>query len=658
MKKKLISLLLAVVMVLSVMPLTFAVSAATASPEANDVQSATPTTDTNWYDNETGDDTPNDLYIYNEDDFMAFGAKLASNPNTGASDTYFAGKVVHIVSDLDFDEYNFGNASRYWMAIIKRGRAFSGIIDGHGHTIENLIYICEAGNAGNKDGGLLGGILLPHSSTIGNYGVNAGVFNLKIKNCSVSSPAEGIGGLFGAVNGTTGTVALCNLDVNVKATATGNYVGGLIGRVLNTNILKISNCVVSGEFDVAGYAGGYVGFDTNGNTQYINCISKVNIKATGLALGGFVGAAQPRTTDQTCDKDFINSIYTGSITRTSTSADSFTGGIIGRIGAINDSNASLKGIVSIDKCASYGVINFVNNTGNRSGGLVGGTVDKKVTVDTVTTRYSSLSEITITNSVIGGSISATASGGNFAALVGYLVDNTKLNASNVISFMTRTVANAASDHKWRNAADTTDATMTGYKTTTASAMNGMNATVVDGFTATPAYYPVPYGVAKYYAAEINDAEAIGTSTSIVGHQRTDYVDSKCDLRLIGLVHGENTAYDAVGFEFVIVNEAGATRTNVVDGAAPAITTVYTSVLEPDIDTATGEQKTDPDTGDKLYVSTSAETLGGDYIFVTTISPMVANKGIVTVIVKSFHDVGDARVYDDIMVINFDTTENS
>ena len=121
MKKRFLSILLVLVMLLGALPLT-SVTAVAATVVKND----------NWYADQTNDGTPNELDIKSPGDFLAFANEIKENSKT------FTEKVIHIKNDLNFKvEDNFLD----WYSKIGIGNTFSGIIDGHGHTISGLSYI-------------------------------------------------------------------------------------------------------------------------------------------------------------------------------------------------------------------------------------------------------------------------------------------------------------------------------------------------------------------------------------------------------------------------------------------------------------------------------------------------------------------------------------
>ena len=218
---------------------------------------------------------------------------------------------------------------------------------------------------------------------------------------------------------------------------------------------------------------------------------------------------------------------------------------------------------------------------------------------------------------------------NLAVSVNILIDNAKVNITS--SVYTDYNPNGGS----AGLATTTDV----QKKT----LDELKSGVPTGFktwTTLNSEYPLPINVA-YMVGHVSEDTAIdGYNTAFAGYQNTDFVDGFSNIRLIGVVNvmNENSSlddeYTAVGFEVEMISPK--TWNNKTDtDAAPKITTVYSSVLE-------GE------------TPKSASDLGGDYIFVATITGVKQNVGDVTFVVKTFHDTDDGRVYDDAYVITYNT----
>ena len=233
MKKRFLSILLVLVMLLGALPLTSVIAVA-----------ATVVRNDNWYADQTNDGTPNELDIKSPGDFLAFANEIKENSKT------FTEKVIHIKNDLNFKaEDNFLD----WYSKIGIGNTFSGIIDGHGHTISGLSYINKKSNNLN---GLLGGKIVGSGEVNEQYGANAGVFNLSIVDCEIDVVTDHTGALFGSADSENGTIKFENIYVDVSITSSGSNTGGLLGYGLSDIVM--SNCVFVGEMKITN-GGGFVG---------------------------------------------------------------------------------------------------------------------------------------------------------------------------------------------------------------------------------------------------------------------------------------------------------------------------------------------------------------------------------------------------------------
>lgn len=645
MKKQIISLLLTMVMIFSLIPLA---SFATVA--------AVPTVDTDWYDTETADSHPNDLYIYNEDDFAAFGKKINSESATTATD-YFTGKVVHIMADLDMSEY-----SAWYTNGPKRGRFFDGIIDGHGHTISGLKLPVSTANTNNTLSGLLAGCIIPGTENT-TYGCNAGVFNLTIVDSEISTGSNYCGGLFGSIgvggtnNYCTGTVVFKNLDLDIDISSTADYVGGIIGESRMDDV-EFENCIVRGDIDGTTRIGGYIGYNYGQRTTFTNCTSQVNINGT-TSLGGFVGTTSQNGGSKVNKLWFDDCLYSGKIYSTTTTETNsvYLGGFVGCAGSYKSETEGRPAQLEMDNIAFYGTIEC-DGWANQSGAIIG-----------ALPKYST-STASVSNAIVGGHVKTgvNADGESSSYLkrtAGIVYAGCTFTINKVIAFTTAIYVDSNQQEQeltkltgtsgWYGKANVDDiaptTSATGHKTTTAAEMLGtdVNSTYVPtGFTTMPGAYPLPVGVVNH-AWEDNhvsaDTATDGFKTAFRGFQ-TKVEGMVYKLRLVGLVNdmnGDGTLddeYKAVGFDIVLLSHTAA------DGSqwtsSEPITTVYTSVK------AKLDENSDEET------SLSAAELGGDNIFVATVGAVPVNVGEVTFIVKTFHDTADGRVYDDVFTVTYDT----
>lgn len=140
-------------------------------------------------------------------------------------------------------------------------------------------------------------------------------------------------GLFGVINGAT----VKNLKVVGSVSSSGNYVGGIAGKVQQGTI---ENCSFSGSVATAksgGYAGGITGYAGNSDTQtaqITGCVSTASVSGSDKGIvGGIVGYAKY--------SEIINCYNAGSVNGAKRS-----GGIAGQL----QNNCSAK------KCYNIGTV--------------------------------------------------------------------------------------------------------------------------------------------------------------------------------------------------------------------------------------------------------------------------------------------------------------
>jgi len=209
-------------------------------------------------------------------------------------------KSFLLVNDIDMDP-NVTGLPVFHDAPIGGYRKFSGIFDGNGHVISNLVveYI---------EGVSMDSSYYRYSGLFGYVGINGVVKNLGVENVQIkgndcdgglvgflfqgkirkcystgtvsnhlpnrSGRPGGVGGLVGANYG--GVIRACYSMCDVS-TANGSYVGGLVGKTfpIGSYVPEIRNCYSGGR--VSGdLAGGLLGRDSDG--VYFNCFwdSSVN----------------------------------------------------------------------------------------------------------------------------------------------------------------------------------------------------------------------------------------------------------------------------------------------------------------------------------------------------------------------------------------------
>lgn len=206
---------------------------------------------------------------------------------------------IELENDIDLSGYKLES-------IGTNSNPFAAYFDGKNHTISNVTLKEE-----NNDVGLFGVISngeiknlnIVNADVIGksNVGILAGSVydDSKISNVKVTGKVNGvsnIGGLTGYVNSTNEKMNIFDIVTNVDINATGDNVGGLIGKIYNVNEadVKIKNSGAITNIDTTGNnVGGLVGsIDSlsNGEVTIENSYSDKTIKGNDY-VGGLIGKA-------------------------------------------------------------------------------------------------------------------------------------------------------------------------------------------------------------------------------------------------------------------------------------------------------------------------------------------------------------------------------
>lgn len=252
MKKRALSLLMAFVMVIGLLPATVRAADGTLS----------------------GKGTFDEPYlISNADELKAFRDQV----NGGESPA-----CAKLMANIDL-------AGEEWTPIT----SLIGYLDGDGHTISGLTIkggsYTNTGLIGELNGSIVN-LNLDNVTIIGNataYGSSVGSLVGKIEvgsvskidNCTVSgmvssagSGAVNVGGLVGYMtdNNTKLTIHNCVSNV-VLSGASSNYVGGLVGSAQSSSNLLISKCAQLADFGTnKGWGAGIIGYVTGGNSVEIS----------------------------------------------------------------------------------------------------------------------------------------------------------------------------------------------------------------------------------------------------------------------------------------------------------------------------------------------------------------------------------------------------
>ena len=279
MKKRVVSLLLALVMLTSLVPTTaWAEDAYSVAPdtEMQDIRQE--------QDNE--DEQEDDPALAGQPMLSAVMPAAVTLTGSGSEDDPYL-----INSAEDFAAITWQNSSGYFkltdnITVTKPCDAtFKGTFDGDNHTVTLELNV-TSGNAGlfAKTGS---------GAVIKNIIVDANVTS------SVDSYATsyyGAAGLVGYVDGKT-TIDHCGVTGTVKGTSTSSsyaaYVGGLIGVI--SDKCEITNSYVSATVENANkysgsYTGGFLGRTSSTYTLSVtDCYASGNVTAAGGRAGGFTG---------------------------------------------------------------------------------------------------------------------------------------------------------------------------------------------------------------------------------------------------------------------------------------------------------------------------------------------------------------------------------
>lgn len=274
MKKRILSLLLVLMMVMTLMP---------AAALADGV-----TADTTWYDAEKSE-----FVLMDAADLLGF-AQLVNENN------WFAGKTVKLGADIDL-------AGVEWTPIGEVDRApsyvFKGIFDGQGYKIENLTYSDE--NTYDESG------VSMHVSSSGLFGAVSGavIKNVTLTNVTLSG-THYTGAIVAFCQDDTTPASIENCKV-IGGTITvsaengsgewdnGDKVGGIVGYTSSSSAIKnctVENVTIKGYRDIGGIAG-YSSCPVTGCTvkdvkiivdtehNYKNYKTKADVKAYEIAAG-------------------------------------------------------------------------------------------------------------------------------------------------------------------------------------------------------------------------------------------------------------------------------------------------------------------------------------------------------------------------------------
>lgn len=279
MKKRVVSLLLALVMLTSLVPTTV---------WAEDAYSVAPDTEMQDIRQERDNEgeQKDDPALAGQPMLSAVMPAAVTLAGSGTKDDPY-----QIGSAKDFAAITWQNSSGYFkltdnITVTKPCDAtFKGTFDGDGHTVTLQLDV-TSGNAGlfakTGSGAVIKNVIVDATVTSSVY--------------SYTSQYYGVAGLVGYVDGKT-TIDHCGVTGTVKGTSTSSsyaaYIGGLIGVI--SDKCEITNSYVSATVENANknkdsYTGGFLGRTSGTYTLSVtDCYASGDVTAAGGRAGGFTG---------------------------------------------------------------------------------------------------------------------------------------------------------------------------------------------------------------------------------------------------------------------------------------------------------------------------------------------------------------------------------
>ena len=290
MKKKLLSLLLALCLVMALVPMTAFAAGTTGSWDG--------TADTSWYDeNET------EFHLQTAEQ-LAGMAKLINDDTA-----YFKDKTVYLDNDLDLGGHE-------WISIGDGANtdvgSFQGVFDGQSHVVYNL-YSHEGLKSENKD----------NNNNLYRNGLFGSIYNATVKNLGIE-----------------------NADIVIPMKDGSTYGKGILVDWMTHSTIK--NCYTTGSITggsyIEKYIGGLAGF-LNGNNSISQCYSTAAI--TGNYDGEYYAEQEGGLEPMDC-WDSLGGIVGASYTGQVTISDCWFGGEI----VVNSIQAPVGGIIGYGKGVS------------------------------------------------------------------------------------------------------------------------------------------------------------------------------------------------------------------------------------------------------------------------------------------------------------------
>ena len=331
MKKKLLSLLLALCLVMALVPMTaFAEDSQNISVWDGSTAAA--------FAGGTG--TAEDPYQIANGAQLAY---LASSVNSG--ETYEEKNFV-LTANIDLNGLPWTPIANSFSDALLGGsdyRVFAGNFDGNGYTISNVSIGSETTPFESDVFGLFGAT----EGKISNLNLDTVSIHGIAKIASIGAVVGFAGGLVGYSGGSIENCHVTGLTMDMSAPsnvyAAAYWVGGLVGALDGTQL--INECSVSGSITEKagkGSIGGLIGeLGKAAKITYSRSNVTVNVKADsrgGADVGGFIGKGNGKTDAETVIR---NCYATGNVT-----GGAYTGGFAGGLWGLNIKNCYASGNVS------------------------------------------------------------------------------------------------------------------------------------------------------------------------------------------------------------------------------------------------------------------------------------------------------------------------
>ena len=331
MKKKILSLLLALCLVMALVPMTVF---------AEDAQNI------NVWDGSTaaafagGTGTAEDPYQ------IANGAELAYLASSVNSGKTYTGKNFVLTANIDLNGLPWTPIGNSFSDALLEGsnyRIFAGNFDGKGYTISNVSIGSETAPLEADVFGLFGAT----AGKISNLNLDTVSIHGIAKIASIGAVIGFAGGLVGYSGGYIENCHVTGLTMDMSAPsnvyAAAYCVGGLVGVLDETQL--INECSVSGSITEKagkGSIGGLIGeLGKAAKITYSRSDVTVNVKADsrgGANVGGFIGKGNGKTD---AERIIRNCYATGNVT-----GGAYTGGFAGGLWGLNIKNCYASGNVS------------------------------------------------------------------------------------------------------------------------------------------------------------------------------------------------------------------------------------------------------------------------------------------------------------------------